>query len=64
VRERTNASEVSRILPLAFLAPDIVCAVITGIQPVELTAKRLKRITPLPGAWSEQRDLLGFAPGN
>ncbi len=64
VRERTNASEVSRILPLAFLAPDIVRAVITGVQPVDLTAERLKRITPLPGAWSEQRQMLGFAPGD
>jgi len=64
VRERTNASEVSRILPLAFRAPDIVRAGITGVQPMDLTAERLKRITPLPGAWSEQRQMLGFAPGD
>ncbi len=60
--ERTCASEVSRILPLAFLAPDIIRAVITGTQPVELTAERLKRIGPLPHHWMGQRQLLGFAP--
>ncbi|NNF77261.1 MAG: recombinase family protein, partial [Rhizobiales bacterium] len=52
------ASEISRILPLAFLAPDITKAILTGKQPVDLTAKRLKRIGKLPASWSEQRQLL------
>jgi hypothetical protein len=46
-------------LPLAFLAPDIVEAILQGRQPVELTALRLKR-TRLPLSWVEQRRLLGF----
>ena len=52
--------EVSRVLPLAYLAPDIVEAILEGRQPIELTAQRLKRIGSLPRAWPAQRALLGF----
>jgi site-specific DNA recombinase len=55
------ASEVSRILPLAFLAPDIAQAILVGEQPVTLTAERLKRLPSLPLDWAEQRTLLGFS---
>ena len=54
------ASEVSRILPFAFLAPDIVRAILAGEHPVTLTAERLKRLPLLPLDWAEQRTLLGF----
>ncbi len=50
-----------RILPLGLLAPDIIEAILAGRQPIELTAKRLKRIRDLPVSWAEQRQLLGFA---
>jgi hypothetical protein len=59
-KEGFDAGDVSRLLPLAFLAPDIVEAILEGQQPVELTADRLKRMTPVPLAWSEQRKALGF----
>ena len=52
--------EISRILPLAFLAPDIVAAIIEGRQPVELTVRRLIRLKPLPACWTDQRHALGF----
>lgn len=55
------ASEVSRILPLAFLAPDIVRAILAGDQPVTLTAERLKRVPSLPCDWTAQRLMLGFS---
>ena len=58
-RHRVHQGDVSRILPLAFLAPDIVEAILDGRHPVELTAARLKRIR-LPLDWSEQRRVLGF----
>jgi site-specific DNA recombinase len=51
---------VARILPLAFLAPDIKEAILQGAQPIYLTLDQLCR--PLPLTWPEQRRLLGLAP--
>ena len=56
-----DQGDVSRLIPLAFLAPDIVEAILEGRQPVELTAARLKRMTDLPVSWAEQRRYLRFA---
>ena len=55
-----HQGDISRRITLAFLAPDIVEAILEGRQPPELTAKRLKRLR-LPPSWEEQRQLLGFA---
>ncbi len=60
-RHGVNQGDVSRILPLGLLAPDIVEAILAGRQPIELTAKRLKRMRDLPVSWAEQRQVLGFA---
>jgi DNA invertase Pin-like site-specific DNA recombinase len=60
VRENEDRNEISRHLPLAFLAPDIVDKILKGLQPVELTAEKLRRLGPLPYRWDEQRALLGF----
>jgi hypothetical protein len=51
---------VARIVPLAFLAPDITEAILEGSQPQDLTAAKLCQ--PLPLAWPEQRRTLGFGP--
>lgn len=59
-RERLAKGMISRILPLAWLAPDITAAILDGLQPPAITAKRLREIPDLPLAWSEQRALLGF----
>ncbi len=56
-----DRTDVGRTIPFAFLAPDIVEAIIEGRQPVELTAARLKRVRDLPNSWDDQRRLLGFA---
>lgn len=56
-----DPGEVSRTLPLAFLAPDIVEAILEGRQPVELTPRHLKRIGVLPIRWQDQRRRLGFS---
>jgi site-specific DNA recombinase len=53
--------DVSRMLPLGLLAPDIVEAILAGRQPIELTSSRLKRRRELPISWQEQRRVLGFA---
>jgi site-specific DNA recombinase len=47
-----------RILQFAFLAPDIVEAILDGRQPADLTVQKLLRGFPLD--WNEQRRKLGF----
>ncbi len=59
-QEALDGSDVSRILPLAFLAPDIVEAILQGRQSPELTARTLMRRHPLPADWLAQRQRLGF----
>ena len=49
-----NVGDVSRSLKIAFLAPDLVEAILDGTQPVALTAERLKRAGELPLIWDEQ----------
>jgi site-specific DNA recombinase len=51
---------VRRILPLAFLAPEVVDAIARGAHPIDLTAKRLIRKTELPLEWRSQKRALGF----
>jgi DNA invertase Pin-like site-specific DNA recombinase len=51
---------VGHLLPLAFLAPDIVASVLSGTQPVDLTAEALTKRISLPLAWASQRKRLGF----
>ena len=59
-RDGLHSADVSRVLPLTFLAPDIVEAILDGRQPTELTAARLKRMRDLPMDWRHQRRYLGF----
>ena len=58
-----DPAEISRLLPLACLSPDIVEAILTGRQPANLTVERLKRLPALPLEWSRQHQLLG-CPSN
>ena len=59
-RENLTHAYVRRLVPLAFLAPDITQAILAGRQPPELTAERLTRLPNLPLRWDRQRLLLGF----
>ncbi len=56
----TVVSEVSRLLPFAFLAPQLVESILAGNQPFELGALRLSRIADLPVSWEQQAGLFGF----
>ena len=58
-RAGVHVGDVSRSLQLAFLAPDLVEAILDGTQPVALTPERLKRARELPLLWEEQRAMLG-----
>lgn len=48
------------LLRIAYLAPDIVKAILDGRQPVQLNRQRLARATSLPIDWQAQREMFGF----
>ena len=52
--------DVTRVIYLAFLAPDVVQRMVRGEQPIELNGKTLLSMAPLPLDWNEQRRVLGF----
>jgi site-specific DNA recombinase len=58
--EEITASYATRLVRLAFLAPDIIAAIFAGKQPSGLTANKLMADTRLPLAWQDQRAALGF----
>jgi site-specific DNA recombinase len=58
--ELITASYATRLVRLAFLAPDIVTAILAGKQPAGLTANKLMADTRLPLDWRDQRGALGF----
>jgi site-specific DNA recombinase len=62
IAEKTGLDEryASQILECAFLAPDIVAAILDGRQPEDLTWKKLTRHVPMN--WVEQRKQFGFPP--
>lgn len=60
VKTGTHIADVSRVLPLAFLAPSIIDAIHSGRQPPHLTARYLSRLNELPVEWHRQRAVLGF----
>lgn len=57
VREGRSERSVRMVLSLAFLAPNIVSAAITGTLPRGLG---LTDMTDLPIDWAEQRKILGL----
>lgn len=54
-----HPEDVSRVLPLAFLSPRILEAILTGQQPADLTARHLTRDIELPIIWAAQHQMLG-----
>lgn len=55
-----SQSYATRVVCLAWLAPDIVEAILVGCQPANLTASRLMQDTRIPTDWLDQRRALGF----
>ncbi len=58
-REGCTEAYVRKLLPIAFLAPDITEAMLAGTQPRNLTLADLIS-KPLPLDWNTQRQRLGF----
>ena len=50
---------VGQLIPLAFLAPNVVEKLLSGTQPLDLTAEALTKQIDLPLAWAEQMSLVG-----
>ena len=59
--EGVSDGYVGHLIPLAFLAPDVVAAVMAGTHPVDLTAEKLVKQMDLPLDWAEQRVILNLA---
>lgn len=59
-KEGATSNAITRLIYRAFLAPDIIRAIMNGTQPTTLNSDLLKTIVPLPLDWDEQRKLLGF----
>lgn len=51
----------SALLRIAYLAPDILTAILEGRQPRGFTRTQLIRVKNIPLDWPSQRTLLGFA---
>ena len=60
VRDQLTRSYVQAHLPLAFLAPSIIGAILEGRQPADLSLKQLMYRTDLAASWNSQRQQLGF----
>ena len=59
-QEGVDKSYVSRVMTLAFLAPDITESIIAGRQPADLSVEKLTKRIDLPLDWAQQRRLLGY----
>lgn len=54
------SGDVSSRIRLAYLAPDIVKALLDGSAPKSINAEYLRRLNDLPSSWADQRKLFGF----
>ncbi|MEM8976341.1 MAG: recombinase family protein [Pseudomonadota bacterium] len=53
-----DRGDINRLLPLVFVSPKIVEAILEGTQPADMTGRRLSRLSDLPLGWDEQNALL------
>src|ERR1700693_3473848 len=58
--QKMDGSYFSRVVRLAYLAPDIIGAILEGRQPANLTAAKIIETSQLPMTWRDQRLYLGF----
>ena len=57
-RENIDRGDVNKRLLLAFLAPEIIEAIVAGEQPADLSTEKLVKRIDLPLEWGEQKRLL------
>ena len=56
----TSYRHLTRLARLAYLAPDIIVAILEGRQPRTMTSRSLLRVSSIPLSWDEQRTVLGI----
>ena len=59
-KHKIDHGDAKNLIPLSYLAPSIVEDILSGHQPTDLTARRLKYLSNLPTDWTDQRQFLGF----
>ncbi|WP_219894239.1 recombinase family protein [Aquisediminimonas profunda] len=59
--QKTSTARLSKLARIAWLAPEVIEAIIEGRQPSALSKQKLMTLVDLPMEWSAQRRLLGFA---
>lgn len=59
LRENADKRHIARTVRLAFLAPDIVGAILAGREPVDLSPHRLLKKKDFPLHWNEQLKTFG-----
>lgn len=52
--ENIHPSDVSRFLPLAFLAPDIIEALVSDSNKIDISVDRIRALCPPPCDWRKQ----------
>jgi site-specific DNA recombinase len=57
--EKCTERFIRKIIPMAYLAPDIVESILEGRQPASFDLKKFQK-NRLPLSWQEQRQLLGY----
>lgn len=57
--ERVTDRYVGQLIPLAFLAPQLISNILSGTHPVDITTEKLTKQIDLPLAWVEQISLFG-----
>ena len=60
MQQHIDHADAKRMLPLSYLAPDIVEAIMDGRQPEGVCVSTLRTGYDLPLLWTEQRRKLGF----
>lgn len=55
-----DKADIGKNVRLAYLAPDIISAILEGRQPPSLNANTLRRMSDIPDNWEQQRIHLGF----
>ena len=58
--EGVTPSYITRLLPIGFLAPNMLQAIAQGKQPMSLTVQKLLTTGTPPLAWTDQEPALGF----